>query len=1679
MALLRNALVSICAGAAALVLGVSTGEAATPLGTDVTNIAQFSYEHPSGTVTQPTNPASFRVVARPTPSTIEFFRYSPKAPDAQKVHLHGADYSPSGDTAAGGFTPVGAPVSLGGLQLDTSQPVPITPAETYFSGELMIVRVTDAGHNANPETIEQVIVTITTDSGDEIVLRLYESGPDTGAFFAWVPSTPEPTAVHDSVLSAPKKASLTAQYVDVFDATEVSIDTALVDPFGRLFDSLTGELIDGAEVTIVDAVTGAPADVFGIDGVSRYPSSLVTGGSVTDESGNVYDLEPGEFLFPRMRPGDYRLEVTPPANYVFPSGFPAGAFAGLDNAPFEIIAGSYGAAFTVTATGPLNFDVPLDTTNGLTVIKQSSVATAAVGDFVAFSVRVENTESAALPMIVRDVLPRGMRLVEDSARIGDTPVETVSVAADGRTVTFDAGWIAPGATRTLTYVVAIGAGAPTGTAVNSALAINPTGQPLSNTAEAAIEIREDLLRSEITLIGRVAEDACGADAGQGSGVGGVRLYLETGEYVVTDEDGLFHFQGIEARSHVLQLDMETLPRGYEPVMCGDNTRAAGSAISKFVDAGGGSIWRADFHLRRTGAVEETVETERFEDVTDYRNYDLAWLDAAGRQTGWAYPQSGRTPSQQSVNLGLTAPVRASVSLSLNGRPVPGTNTQQRITSSDETMALFRWRGVDIHEGENAFHAKVTHPDGRVETFTRHIWFVAEPQRARLVDDQSVLVADGRTHPVLAVRLEDAEGHAVHAGRRIEVDVGAPYTLRIDDDFELETPVGRADLEASGVAVGADGILRVALEPTLQSGRVRIRIPLRNGRFEDITAYLRPEQRDWILVGLAEGELGYRALDDASPMGGEELMRDGRLALFAKGMIKGDWLLTLAVDTARRRGARDEALFEAIDPNAYYTLYGDRTYQNHDAESRYPLYIKLEKDTAQILFGDFNTDLTDTELGRYNRRLSGVRVINESETVSFTGFAAETNQGFVKDEIAADGTSGPYRLSTAPIVRNSELVTVETRDRLRQDIVLAQRTLTRYVDYEIDYQTGELIFRRPVDATDPAFNENVIVVDYEAVSDAERNLTYGGRLALRGAGQGVEIGISHIREDGARAEAGAQSEVSAVDLTARVSETLEVRAELATSSREPGETGTGKTEAEAWLVEAVHEGERLAATGYIREEQAGFGVGQTGSNTAASRRYGAQLSALIDETTEAQTGARRTRTLTGEAYREDALDTGAQRSVAELGLQQAGQLMTLGAGLRVVNETIEGADPRQSLQATVNGSRSFPELGLTLTAAHDQPLGSENSDEVSLFPQRTLIGLDKQITSRATLNLRHELTDGQAASGENTTAGLTLLPWSGGRVSAGVSQVSRENGERLSAVAGVDQTIRLSDAWSASLGLANRMRISGDDLARDPLADAAVSPLAEGERSALTLDEGFTSAYAGLGYRDEVSTASARVEYRKTESTNRVVFALGAAREVSQKLSYAGAMRFQDEDTELSGSRQTIDARIAAAWRPRGDGPVVLNRLDFRHDEQIGQSQTWKLVNNLGVNAMLTDRTQIAGYYGVKYSDTQVADVQVNGFTHLIGGELRHDITTRWDVGVRAMALITPAAGTADYSIGPSVGFSPKKNIWASVGYNIWGFSDRDFEAAEYADEGIVFRLRAKFDQMSVAGLLDRVSPEQR
>ena len=81
-------------------------------------------------------------------------------------------------------------------------------------------------------------------------------------------------------------------------------------------------------------------------------------------------------------------------------------------------------------------------------------------------------------------------------------------------------------------------------------------------------------------------------------------------------------------------------------------------------------------------------------------------------------------------------------------------------------------------------------------------------------------------------------------------------------------------------------------------------------------------------------------------------------------------------------------------------------------------MKLERNQFFALFGDFDSALSVTELARYERRFNGLKTEFRGDNLGYSVFATDTNQSFMRDEIRGDGTSGLYRLSSAPIIANS-------------------------------------------------------------------------------------------------------------------------------------------------------------------------------------------------------------------------------------------------------------------------------------------------------------------------------------------------------------------------------------------------------------------------------------------------------------------------------------------------------------------------------------------------------------------------------------------------------------------------------------------------------------------------------------
>lgn len=486
---------------------------------------------------------------------------------------------------------------------------------TSSIGQPLHVQATASACNEDRTAIEIVDILITSElTGDMEQFTGIETGRNTGIFQIEeeVPTRDGfefPVVQFNEILETAEEDVITAELEcngirggagTPFGVIEASV---LVDPFGIVFDAETNAEIQGAEVRIID-VTGENngGDAGGLAMVYR-PNGIDITNSIENS-----DVQ-GKYRFPFLRPGTYRLEVIPPEGYEFSSGVPIDSLP--TNRKVDSLA-SYGVDFVIEdAPIGLDFDIPLDPLANGVLFAQKTVdrKVADIGDFVNYKIEITSQAiNTVRNLQVFDNLPFGFEFVEGTARVdGDTLANPEG--GIGPNLRFLLGDIEPGGKKVLTYRVYIGPGAERSDGINTALVqSDELIIKTSNEAKVEIEVRGGVFSEEALIVGKVFLDCDENNMQDASelGIPGVRLYLENGNYVVTDSEGKYSFYAIKPNKHVIKIDNHSLPDGSRLKVL-DN-RHAFDPSSRFADVKKGELHRADFAVCEcTGEVYKEIE----------------------------------------------------------------------------------------------------------------------------------------------------------------------------------------------------------------------------------------------------------------------------------------------------------------------------------------------------------------------------------------------------------------------------------------------------------------------------------------------------------------------------------------------------------------------------------------------------------------------------------------------------------------------------------------------------------------------------------------------------------------------------------------------------------------------------------------------------------------------------------------------------------------------------------------------------------------------------------------------------------------------------------------------------------------------------------------------------------------
>jgi hypothetical protein len=720
------------------------------------------------------------------------------------------------------------------------------------------------------------------------------------------------------------------------------------------------------------------------------------------------------------------------------------------------------------------------------------------------------------------------------------------------------------------------------------------------------------------------------------------------------------------------------------------------------------------------------------------------------------------------------PLGATVELLVNGVAVDSKLVGKTETNARTKVVTQTWYGVGLQDGENIISADVTVNGVVQKTIPVKVQLRGSPTQVSLRSLESRVPADGRSTATIEGQLLDV------AGNRSSRD--AVVTLKTSDgEFVGED----ASSEQPGFQVKAQqGVFRASLRSSLKAQSVRVQAKL--GNVDAFTQVVfETDLRSSLVTGVVDVRLGKRGTDfyqsfrDFLPVDKDNSTELGfRSSVFATGKV-GGWLFTGAYNSSRSLNDtcdRTSRLFRDTQfCDQAYPVYGDSSTSQILTPSQDSLYAKFERTAPSglggvdsFMWGDFNTEELATrsqEFTATNRQLHGFKTNYNFGNLQATAIYGNNLQGFQRDTLAPDGTSGNYFLSRRILLPGSENVFVEMEELNRPGTVLARTQLNRGNDYEIDYDRGTLLFRQPLLRTDvDKFGQVLvrrIIVSYQYDNQDSSSNLFAGRLRYhlnRDLNKESWLGASYLYQNqGVR-----DFELYGADALISLSPKTNLIAEYA-HSRNNSDV-VGEVGGSAYRFEATSELlQGISSRAYYRKADTGFANDATISFVPGQTRYGAQVGGTISQSTRFRlqydhednegTAPRILNTL------EDLL---APRTAALPGARVDNSLTTISAGIQqqlgkaTIDVDLLHRDRTDRLveQATGSSDQLRSRLNFPLTdklafVAQNELTLSDNTDAV--YPDRTVLGLNYAIVPGINLRLGQQFYSRGQFAGQSITS----------------------------------------------------------------------------------------------------------------------------------------------------------------------------------------------------------------------------------------------------------------------------------------------------------------------------------------
>ncbi|NEO91334.1 MAG: hypothetical protein F6K56_14280, partial [Moorea sp. SIO3G5] len=1061
------------------------------------------------------------------------------------------------------------------------------------------------------------------------------------------------------------------------------------------------------------------------------------------------------------------------------------------------------------------------------------------------------------------------------------------------------------------------------------------------------------------------------------------------------------------------------------------------------------------------------------------------------------PTSDKVLDIPATSIILQYALGAEVELRVNGKLVDPSFIGRTETDTLTNLVTRTWYGIVLREGENTITATIAGSDNVISI---PVQVRGTPDKLVVETREARIPADGRSLATVQGRLLDTFGNVSHRDTIVTLYTSDGEFVGVDQNpdqpgFQVEARKGqfttelRSGLDAKTIRISAatndleaftQMQFETALRPSLITGVIDMRLGTEGTDFFKSFRDFLPEDED------------------------DDTKFDIRSAAFFTGSL-GDWLITGSFNTdhALNKGCNcndSNRLFREYQSSEQdYPVYGDSSTVDVTTPSIDNLYLRLERSGTKVgieadylMWGDYNTDEFSRRSQLFTstrRKLHGFKTNYNFGKFQITGLFANNVEGFQRDTIVPDGTSGFYFLSRRLLVAGSEEVYIELEELQRPGTVIKRERLSRVSDYEIDYDRGTLLFNQPMLRTDLDQEGRVlvrrIVVTYQFDGDSEDTNIYAGRFQYnfsRELNQESWLGASYLRENqGAR-----DFELYGVDGLFSFGENVQLITEYAHSTNDSDELGLVSGSAYRVQLDGKF-GDAFSGKAYLRSTETGFANNATVSFVPGQTRYGAQfLAKLTDRTSfrvqvdrETNRGiAPRVVTSFGDLFDPRTEPQAGNRVDNSLTTVIAGIKQRIGAGSLQLDWVFRDREDRKddSRSRTSNQLRSRFKMpltdNLTFQALNELTLSSETD---SVYSDRTAIGLDWRVYPGITINVGQQwFTRGQFEGQEITHLGVS------GDYNLGSDTTISG---RYSIAGGLDEmtgqgAIGLKHGWTIFPGMRLNLayeRVLGNFLGENAAADQFSQPYAFGQgASALGFESG-ESYSIGFEFTDSPDfKASFKWEHRSSNRGNNTVITGAASGKLSPAITALFSYRQANGANQRLRSRlgNSINLRLGVAYRnPESDNFNALMRYEFRQNPAT-IPDTILLGSGSGYNEHLFSgemiyapnwRWELYGKYALRYSKSYLSNDLIGESTiHL--GQLRasYRLGYNWDIVGEGRFISQPSADYFENGFLIETGYYLSPSLRLAAGYAFGNIDDYDFRGSRSAS-GPYLGLTVKLD----------------